>query len=329
MAVWLVLVVVPWAALIWLMVALVGAGRRRGPAFVVPAGTAGGLRSLRRGANRRVWLGAPIGAVVGGVVLLLGLSGEWGVQAVALAALAAAGATCAAVGLIGPPTGMAPEVRSAELTPRSWRGFGPRWAFPIPAALTTVLVTLLVGAALVASAEPSGDGPALAWSSTDGLAGYVTPWPGWPTVLPMLGVLGVAASCYLLGLHRVAGWARPTEPALFGVDDEVRRAGTRMLLFSASGALLTALGAISYVCLRAWDTAATTVRANAATAEPVLRVPAEAGYATAVSTLEQVLDVASLAAVVTTLAGVTFMLAAPAAGWVRAPQQAEQPVAPL
>ncbi len=308
----LVLVVGSWAALIWLVVALVSAGRRRGPAVVVPAALSGELGSLRRGANRRVWLAGPAGAGVGVVVLLLALSGEWGVQAVALAALAAAGAVCVVVGLIGPPDEVAQAVRSAELMPRSWRDFGPRWAFPIPAALTIVLVVVLVGAAVVASTEPSGDSPALAWTSTDGLSGYVTPWPGWPTVLPLLVALGVAAGCYLLGLHRVASWPRPTESALFGVDDEVRRAGTRMLLFSTSGALLTALGAISFVCLRAWDTAAMTVQVNSDTADPVL---------------DQVLDLASLAAGVTSLAGVTFLLAALAAGWVRAPQQAEQPVA--
>ena len=49
---------------------------------------------------------------------------------------------------------------------------------------------------------------------------------------------------------------------------------------------------------------------------------------TADPVLEQVLDLAALAAVATTLAGVTFMLTALAAGWVRTPQQAEQPVAP-
>ena len=312
MAVWLVFVAVPWVALVWLVVALVGAGRRGGP-LVVPAALSGKLGSLRRGANRRVWLAGPAGAGIGAVVLLLALSGEWGVQAVALATLAAAGAACVAVGLIGPPTEVAPAVRSAELTPRSWRDFGPRWAFPIPAALTIMLVVVLIGAAVVASTEPSGDSPALAWTSTDGLSGYVTPWPGWPTVLPLLVALGVAAGCYLMGLNRVASWPRPIEPALFGVDDEVRRAGTRMLLFSASGALLTALGTISSVCLRAWDTAAMTVRVNSDTADPVL---------------EQVLDLAALAAVATTLAGITFMLAALAAGWVRTPQQAEQPVAP-
>ena len=189
-----------------------------------------------------------------------------------------------------------------------------------------LLVVVLIGSAVAASAPASGEGPALAWTSTDGLSGHVTPWPGWPTVLPLLGVLGVAAGCYLLGLHRVAGWARPTEPALFGVDDEVRRAGTRMLLFSASGALLTALGAISYVCLRAADAAAMTIRVNRDTAVPVLDTATEVGYVTAESTLEQVLDLASIAAVVTALAGITFMLAALAAGWVRTPQQAEQPV---
>jgi hypothetical protein len=312
MAVWLVLLTVPWVALIWLAVALVGAGRRRGP-VVVPAALPGELGSLRRGANRRVWLAVPAGAGIGAVVLLLALAGEWGAQAVALGALAAAGAACVAVGLIGPPAEAAPPLRSAELTPRSWRDFGPRWAFPIPAALCIALVVVLVGAALVASNGPSGDSPTLAWTSTDGLSGFVTPWPGWPTVLPLLLTLGVAAACYLLALHRVAGWPRPTEPALFGVDDEVRRAGTRMLLFIASGALLTALGAISSVCLRAWDTAAMTVRVNAETVDPVR---------------EQLLGLAVLAAGVTTVAGVTFMLAALAVGWVRTPQQVEQPVAP-
>jgi hypothetical protein len=328
MVIWLLLMVVPWALIIWLAVALLRAGRRRGPGVAVPAGLSGVLGMLRRGANRRVWLAASAGAAAGSVVLLLALSGEWGVQAVALAALAAAGAACVAVALVGPPIGAAPAVRTAELAPRSWRGFGPPWAFPIPAALTVLLVGLLVGAAVVASTPPAGAGPALAWTSTDGLTGYVTPWPGWSTVLPLLGALGVAAGCYLLGLHRVAGWPRPTEPALFGVDDEVRRTGTRMLLFSASGALLTALGTISYVCLRAWDTAAMTIRINRDTDLPVLDTPTEVGYATAESTLEQALDLASIAAAVTTLAGLTFMLAALAAGWVRTPQQAEQPVAP-
>lgn len=326
MALWLVLVLVPWAVLIWLVVALVRAGRRRGPAVAVPAGFSGALGMLRRGANRRVWLGGSAGAAVGALVVLLALSAEWGVQAVPLAALAAAGAGCVAVALVGPPTEVAPAVRTAELAPRSWRGFGPRWAFPIPAALTVLLVVLLIGAAVAASTPASGEGPALAWTSTDGLTGYVTPWPGWPTVLPLLSALGVAAGCYLLGLHRVAGWARPTEAALFGVDDEVRRAGTRMLLFSACGALLTALGAIGYVCLRAWDTATMTLRVNRDTALPVLDTPTKVGYATAESTLEQVLDLASIAAVATALAGITFMLAALAAGWVRTPQQAEQPV---
>lgn len=326
MAIWMMLHLVSWAVVIGLAVALVRAGRSRGAAVVVPTVLSGSLAMLRRGANRRVWLAGSAGAGAGAVVLLIAVSGEWGLQAVALAALAAAGAACVAVGLVGPPTQATPAVRTAELTPRSWRGFGPRWAFPIPAALTVLLAVLLIGAGVLASTPPSGEGPALAWTSTDGLSGYVTPWPGWPTVLALLSALGVAAGCYLLGLHRVAGWPRPTEPALFDIDDEVRRSGTRMLLFNASGALLTALGAISYVSLRAADTAAMTIRVNRDTAVPVLDTPTQTGYSTAESTLEQVLDLASLGAALTTLAGVTFMLAALAAGWVRTPQQAEQPV---
>ena len=94
MVLWLVLLLVPWAVLIWLVVALVRAGRRRGPVVVVPTVLSGALGMLRRGANRRVWLAGSAGAAVGAVVLLLALSAEWGVQAVALAALAAAGAAC-------------------------------------------------------------------------------------------------------------------------------------------------------------------------------------------------------------------------------------------
>jgi Mn2+/Fe2+ NRAMP family transporter len=71
-----------------------------------------------------------------------------------------------------------------------------------------------------------------------------------------------------------------------------------------------------------------TIRINRDTDVPVLDTSTEVGYAAAESTLEQALDLASIAAAVTTLAGLTFMLAALAAGWVRTPQQAEQPVAP-
>lgn len=321
MAMWVMLVLVPWLALIWLVVALLRAGGGSGGAVVVPDGLAGMVAELRRGANRRVLVSGVVGGAVGMGMLLVALAAEWGVQAVAVASIATAGAACLAAGLVGPPAGTAPLVRSAELTPRSWRGFGPRWAFPIPATLAILLVVLLVGAAMVATSAPDG-GPALAWSSTDDASGYVEPWPGWPTVLPLLAGLALAGGCYLLGLHRIAGWPRPTEAALFGLDDDVRRSGTRMLLFTASGALLAALGSITLVTTRAWDTAATTIRTARDTAPPLLDTAA----GTASTTLEKALDLASIAAGASVLAGITVMLSALAAGWVRSPRTAAQPV---
>jgi hypothetical protein len=312
MAVWLALMVVPWLALCWLVVGLVRVGGRGPQPVVAPAALSGQVNDLRRGANRRVWFAAAVGAPFAVLVLMLALAAELGLQAVALAALAAGGAACLSVALVGPPPTAAVPVRTAELTPRSWRGFGPRWAFPIPGGLAALLVVLVAGAAVVASTPPSGSGTGLAWTATAGLSGYVQPWPGTPLALVLLATLGLAGGSYVLALHRVAGWPRPTEPALFDLDDEVRRAGTRMLLFTASGALLIALGAICSVCIRAWDTITTTMRMNGATPE---------------GDLDRALGVSSVAASVTILAGLTFMLLALVAGWVRTPQPAVEPAA--
>jgi MFS family permease len=308
------------------LVAGVARSGRRIEEVTAPTPLAEAVRAMRGRANARVLLVTVAAGGIGFAALLAGFAVEWGTLALALAALAAAGAGSLTVAAVRPPTEAPTSVRSAELTPRTSRGFGPRWAFAIPSALAAGLVALLLASALTSSPSDDGRGH-LEWSAP-GISGSVAPYPGWQAVLPLLLLLGAAAGAYLFALHRVAAWPRPTEPDLYGFDDEVRRASTRMLLFGASGALLTATGTVAFVAGRAWHAVAANVRMNGG---PELGQAATLGPWTfagdSPSPLEQAIDAVWSVAAISIPVGITFMFAALVAGWVHSPRLVELPVA--
>jgi hypothetical protein len=324
--IWLAILLVPWVLVTLVVVTLLRTGRRSGGAITVPAALAAQAAGMRGRANQRAWIAACGAGAVGAVALVVALAFEWGLQAVAPAALAAAGVASLVIGVIGPPTAAPGAIRSAELTPRTSRGFGPRWAFVIPTGLAFCLILVVVVTGMSSSTSPDGPRAALRWSSPDGLSGYVRPYPGWDTALPLLLVLALASAGFLFALHRVAAWPRPTEPDLFDFDDEVRRTSTRMLLFGTSGALIAALGSLVLVIAGAWNTATGILRFNRETAVPILNTPHEVGYMTSESALEKALGLVAIAAATSVLVGVTIMAAALVAGWVRTPQLVAEPV---
>lgn len=238
--------------LAFLLVATVVTSGRPGRPILVPAGLADQARHMRSRAHARV-------IVSGAAVLVAGIVSTAGVLALSegqsvwvIASLVAAGAGCIAVAALGPRRESAPSVRSAELTPRVARSFGPRWAFTAPALLALVLAVAMV---LTAFSATVVDGESvLTWHDESG-PGSVGPYPGWSTVLPMLVLLTLAAATFAMALRRVASWPRPIEHDLFGLDDDIRRATTRMLLFGATGALLVAVGDFGAEVAGAWETA--------------------------------------------------------------------------
>lgn len=248
------------AALAVLVVAAARAGRP-GPRVLVEAVDTATARRMRRWAHLRLAGSAGAVLVTGICALALALRAGWDQPAWSAACLVAAGAGSAAVGLVSPLGEEARSIRAADLTPRTAGSFGPRWAYTVPAILTSVLVVIMILTAATASSE-AGES-ALAWQYGQA-SGWVQPYPGWSTVGLLLGLLAVAGGAFLAALRQVAGWPRPMEPGLYPLDDDIRRAVTRALLLGTTGALLGALGAFVSVVAGAWSTALSNERSSAA-----------------------------------------------------------------
>lgn len=300
-----------------LLASIVTAGRPEGH-VLVPAELLDRGRGMRARAHARVVAGAGA-AVVGGVVGLVGVmasdgaTSDWGQVVWVVAFLMGAGAGCVVVALFGPRRQSVTGLRSADLTPRTAGSFGPRWALIAPALLAGLLVVVMIATAMTAT-EVGGSG-ALMWSD-DAAVGSVGPYPSWSIVLPLLVLLLGAGAAFVLALHRIAGWPRPTERGLFGLDDDIRRSTTRMLLFGTAGALFAALGAFGYQVARTWGVAQVNQRINAtpASADPA---PVETMWSFLTFTAAGFLVV-----------GFVLMACAPLAGRVRRPQIEQRVAAP-
>ena len=293
-----------------LLVASVVASGRPGRPISVPAELADRARHMRHRAHLRIVLSVLAGSVAGVASTAYFLAVSDGPTVWGVSFLMAVGAGCVTVALLGPRRESVPSVRSAELTPRLASSFGPRWAFTAPALLAVVLATSMVLTAL--SATEMDGSSVLAWQDEDG-PGSVGPYPGWSTVLPMLLVLMLAAAAFAMALRRVAGWPRPVETELFGFDDDIRRATTRMLLFGATGALLGALGDLAAAVADSWYIALVNQRLN------------PPGYPASDPTVaESIWHWLQGAGAVCIVLGMALMMAAPVAGLVRRPLLASQ-----
>lgn len=302
-------------ALAVLMLAAVRAGRP-GRRVTVAAALMPSAEALRRRAGTRAFVltCATLGTLCAGVAA--GLALGWERLAWSAAFLAATAAGGAAVLLVGPPREPAPQlVRSADLTPRTPRGFGPRWAFTVPSVLA---VGFALTALLTAGSATRAEGRSvLAWEYHS-ISGWVSPYPGWAEILPLLGLLLVAGSLFALALRRVAGWPRPTDQGLHELDDDVRRATTRMLLLVTTGALLGALAALGSAVSSAWASALVNRRAAAqeVAGQQIVDPP---------SAMEAVWRTLEVGGALLLLASLALVVAGGLAGRVRRPLVAEAP----
>ena len=300
-------------ALAVLVSAAVRAGRP-GHRVTVPADLILSAEALRRRAGARAFVVTctTLGTLCAGVAA--GLALGWERLAWSAAFLTAAAAGSAVVLLVGPPHEPAPRlVRSADLTPRTPRGFGPRWAFTVPSVL---VVAFALTALLTASSATRAEGRSvLAWS-THSISGWVSPYPGWADSLPLLGLLLAAGSVFAFALRRVAGWPRPVDQGLHELDDDVRRATTRMLLLVTTGALLGALAAFGSAVSWAWASALGNRRVAVQEMVGQQMVDPPSG----IETLWQSLEVAGALLI---LASLALVVAGGLAGRVRRPHVAD------
>ncbi len=305
--------------LVVLVVAALRSGRP-GDRIQIPTALVRRADAMVRRSRLRVAIGAPAVLLTGGFMLAATFEVLNGLPAWAAALLAALGAGSAVVVLVGPPQETAAPIRSADLAVRTARGFGPGWAFTVPAVLAGLLVAAVVAAMVTADSVDGRD--VLTWS-TGSVAGSAGPYPGWHTGLPLLALLAVAGGLFAWALRRVAGWPRPTEQGLYALDDDIRRATTRMLLLGATGALLGALGAFASAVAGVWQTVLSNQQAAVANLTgSALPDPAWADPSWAESAWHAV----QLGGLVMWVLGLALMVSAAVSGTVRTPMPADAEV---
>ncbi|MGB7981582.1 MAG: hypothetical protein WCF36_12405 [Candidatus Nanopelagicales bacterium] len=295
-------------ALFALVLVALGSGRPEGRVRV-PTHLAASADTLRRRAHTRIAIATAAVLIAFSVTVVATIEVLHGLPAWAAAFLVSAGAGSALVAWMGPAREAPAPIRTAELSIRTARGFGPGWAFTVPAILAALLVAALVACMVVAGESEGRD--VLTWSTTYA-SGSVGPYPGWRTGLPLLVALLVAGALFAVALHRIAGWPRPVEADLADLDDDIRRATTRMLLLGTTGALLGALGTFGVAVAATWGNLLSNQR------EALAQVTGQA--LTDPTRTELVWRVVHVGGLLAWLGAVVLMVSAAALGRVRRPQ---------
>jgi hypothetical protein len=136
-------------------------------------------------------------------------------------------------------------LRSADLTPRAQRTFGPRWGFAPPLVTMAILVVLVVVTGVNGS---DVDGP----FSNDiqvTVPGHGTssagPYPDWSYGVLILGGTILLVAAMLLALHRVATAPQIGRREIAGLDAALRATMTRFIALSTTAVVVLYLGAVS------------------------------------------------------------------------------------
>ncbi|MEV6331600.1 hypothetical protein [Streptomyces sp. NPDC051909] len=170
-------------------------------------------RTLHAGLAAR-WTGLVLGA---GLAWLLAGTDRLGIgPGLGLLGAVPAFGLCAVAGvLVG--DALTPKqtgtVRSAALTPRRVRDFLPLRLVYVLTGQATVLVTLLTGAALTASADDLGRAGRALTAACGRLTESHGPWPGLFYGVPILGALALTTAVCGYALHRVTRRPAPAPTA--------------------------------------------------------------------------------------------------------------------
>lgn len=139
--------------------------------------------------------------------------------------------------------------RTADLTRRTPLSFSPASVFVIPAAAVSLLTILVV--LFGAVADPGGR--MLSYSpdvANMGLRGGG--FPGFAYGIPLLFGVVLLTSVLAVALRRIASAPRPSDTSLREADSTVRLLGIRVVIKTATSALLVTIG---FLCIFAGNTA--------------------------------------------------------------------------
>jgi len=218
--------------------------RSRGRTIVVLVAAEAETRRAVRGAQGRMLL-----ALVLGLVAAIAVANLWiGAFGIPLTIAPGVGAAIALVSIVASPLPrrQAPSgIRRADLTAREATTFGPRWAFVLPVVAAVLLVALVVATGATAELDSRGLARVLYTVVQPGQTNAGSPYPGWYYGAPILIVTGILVGCTFLALRRVAAAPRNSAIDFWAMDDAVRSALTRFVMFISSGTIVLYLGAVA------------------------------------------------------------------------------------
>lgn len=149
-------------------------------------------------------------------------------------------------------------VLSAQLRPRDFLSFGPRWALVIPAVAALLLCGWLVATGLASSRDAYGRFTRLVvvrnTAADDPAVGYALPLTpgtqsvdihGWFFGVPMITAALLALVLAVLLLRSLARAPRPVDPGLLGVDDLARTLKAKFVAGVAGAGMLAALAPVA------------------------------------------------------------------------------------
>ena len=129
--------------------------------------------------------------------------------------------------------------RNADLSPRRPWSFGPRWIFVVPAVAAAALLAVTVALGLAADA----DGRSISHDYGRGASG-AGPFPGFFYGVPLLASVVVLACVAAIALVRIASAVRPSDESLREADSTIRLLAIRVVMKSATSALVFTLGIV-------------------------------------------------------------------------------------
>lgn len=149
-------------------------------------------------------------------------------------------------------------VLSAQLSPRGFMSFGPRWALAVPGVAAWLLCGWLVATGLVSSRDVYGRFTRLVVvrqaAADDPAVGYALPLTpgsqsvdihGWFFGVPMIAAALLVLVFAVLLLRSLARAPRPVDPCLQGIDDLARTLKAKFVAGVAGAGMLAALAPVA------------------------------------------------------------------------------------
>lgn len=175
--------------------------------------------------------------------------------------LAAAPLVAAAAGLLlyaaTPPRAVEVadgEVRSANLTPRSWRTVMPRRWLRAGAEIIVMFLVIVVFCGVTARVDDRGRSRVIGFETAD-QSSSASPYPGWFYGIPALIALAVLVGAALVALQRIGATAAFPHVDDTEADLQWRTASASTVLKLAVGAMLFSLGGIAMIAGQAMGNA--------------------------------------------------------------------------